>query len=312
MAISEKVNRRPAIFFRKTRVLIENSKFLSLIEHKIFNVMLQLIQTTGPSGRYTVSKQYIRNTLDLKINGLTLNNALENLSRLHKVFIKFDISSSEISYMIHNNISHGLLYAGKLGYSYQYANIDMSILDCLRCSKSLLFYERLLLYQYNRIFFKTPKFLIYDLKESLGYSDHEYARVSQFKTRVLDKICADLNKCSHFYIKYFKFCEKNSKKITELQFSIKIKSNKLAEKCLALLNPPENQVAATKKALENIFIQSGQEVLNEVIDRVRTKIDKKEQIESIPKYIYGVRKNINKKGVAKKQPLNPNDNLKGS
>lgn len=68
---------------------------------------------------------------------------------------------------------------------------------------------------------KTDKYNINDLRSKLGLDVQEYSTMSNFKSNVLDKAVAEINKHTNIHLNYEQF--KKGRIITDVQFSIKSK-----------------------------------------------------------------------------------------
>lgn len=68
---------------------------------------------------------------------------------------------------------------------------------------------------------KTDKYNINDLRSKLGLDVQEYSTMSNFKSNVLDKAVAEINKHTNIHLNYEQF--KKGRIITDIQFSIKSK-----------------------------------------------------------------------------------------
>jgi plasmid replication initiation protein len=207
--------------------LIRTNHSLTLMEHKIFNVLLKMvverqddktqkIETTFDEIRSLyggdIENKQIRATMRslqrsiIEIEGVKENGKEWDISGQYLGSVAFEKGDSLVKYDFSNMLLEALMT------KYQYARLNLMTISQLKSRYTVLLYE--LLQDYKGI--GSKNFSIDDIKKYFGLTEKDTDFDTRFfKKRVLDKAVKEINEKTAFFIDYE--VKKRGVQITEIK-----------------------------------------------------------------------------------------------
>jgi plasmid replication initiation protein len=209
------------IIIKKPSAMIQtNAKELTLVQRKIINYLIHVVQNEGDKNIYTTSLNYIKKACGISSIG---NEELKShLAKLTDIKIEFNYLQKDGEYWGINVLLAGseiTPHSGSLNFCFspliQRKIINPSMYSPLKLLTIASFKSNytVVLYEFLRDYLNSPKipFLTVDnIRTILGVDENSYTEFKYFKRDVLDKAILEINKksdisCSYTLEKKFRF-----------------------------------------------------------------------------------------------------------
>jgi len=272
------------IILKKHGAMIQtNVKELTMVQRKLVNSLLSLVQKTGNQEIYKSTISYFKNTCN--ITSTQNLDFKEQMLSLIKIVIEFNYLNKDHKHVWeampllagakiideHGNIEFAMspFLKEKILKPDMYAPLNVKLIAGFKSSYSIILYE--LLRDYLTAV-KIPKITIEEFRDLMGVKKHEYKMFKDLKNRVIEIAINEVNKKSDINCSYKLIRDnENSSKYTHIQLFASLKEQNLNtifkneenENELILLEKQEN------KMKEKIEIP--EEIISEIPEKYRIK-----------------------------------------
>ncbi len=257
-----------------------NVKELTMVQRKLVNSLLSLVQKNGNQEIYKSTISYFKNTCN--ITSTQNLDFKEQLLGLIRIIIEFNYLNKDHKHVWeampllagakiideHGNIEFAMspFLKEKILKPEMYAPLNVKLIAGFKSSYSIILYE--LLRDYLTAF-KIPRITIAEFRDLMGVKTDEYQLFNNLKNRVIDVAISEVNKKSDINCSYKLIRDdESSSKYTHIQLFASLKDQNL--NTIVENEEKENELILLEKEGKIIEkIEIAQEIIEEIPEKYR-------------------------------------------